>query len=127
MKQYVTYAKMPKVEMLNIVRELNLEHGFVQDTIQLNFDINGKLLRYDNDFEDPYYRCVKKISKVKIKSEQILPIQSSNFELKSTKIDGPRDGLSQLQKVFLESKDNTIQKKMVLKTNEIVKHIQEIE
>lgn len=32
MKQYVTYAKMPKVEMLNIVRELNLEHGFVQDT-----------------------------------------------------------------------------------------------
>jgi hypothetical protein len=127
MKQYVKYAKMPKIEMLNFIRELNLEYNFAQESIQSNFDMSGKLPRYENDLEAPCYGCTEKISKVKISSEQTAPIQLINFESKPIKVNELRDGLSQLQKKFLESKNIIAQKKIVLEMNEIVKQIQEIE
>ncbi len=126
MKQYVQYAKMPKIEMQNIVRELNIKHDLAQENIQSNFDINGKLPRYENDIEAPCYGCTEKISKVQLDSKQSIPITRTVLEPKPTQITELRDSLSDLQKQFLESRNVIAQKKMVFEMNEIIKRIQEL-
>lgn len=127
MKQYVQYAKMPKVEMQNIVRELNVKHNLADDKIQSYFDINGKLPRYDDDLESPCYGCDAKISKVQISSEQSVPVKRIVFEQKPTKINDLRESLSELQSDFLESRDVIAQKKMVFEMNNLIKNIQELQ
>jgi hypothetical protein len=127
MKQYVQFAKMPKIEMQNIVRDLNIKHNLAQEDIQSNFDINGKLPRYENDIEAPCYGCTAKISKVQIDSKQSVPITRTVFEPKPTQISDLKDSLSDLQSQFLESKNIIAQKKMVFEMNEIIKRIQELQ
>ncbi|WP_297593832.1 hypothetical protein [Nitrosopumilus sp.] len=124
MKQYVQFAKMSKIEMQNIVRELNIKHNLAQEDIQSNFDINGKLPRYENDLEAPCYGCTAKISKVQIDSNQSVPITRIVYEPKPTQITELQDSLSDLQKQFLESRNIVAQKKMVFEMNEIIKQIQ---
>ena len=126
MKQYVQYAKMPKVEMQNIVRELNVKHNLADAKIQSYFDINGKLPRYDDDLDSPCYGCDAKISKVQISSEQSVPIKRITFEQKPTKVNDLRESLSELQSKFLESRDVVAQKKMVFEMNNLIKNIQEL-
>ena len=126
MKQYVQYAKMPKVEMQNIVRELNVKHNLADAKIQSYFDINGKLPRYDNDLESPCYGCDEKISKLQINSEQSIPIKRVVLEQKPTKINDLRNSLSELQSDFLESRDIIAQKKMVFEMNNLIRDIQEL-
>ena len=126
MKQYVQYAKMPKVEMQNIVRELNVKHNLADAKIQSYFDINGKLPRYDDDLDSPCYGCDAKISKVQISSEQSVPIKRITFEQKPTKVNDLRESLSELQSEFLESRDVMAQKKMVFEMNNLIKNIQEL-
>lgn len=127
MKQYVQFAKMPKIEMQNIVKELNIKHNLAQKDIQSNFDINGKLPRYENDLEAPCYGCTAKISKVKLDSGQSVPITRTVLEPKPTEITELKDSLSDLQNQFLESKNIIAQKKMVFEMNEILKRIQILE
>jgi hypothetical protein len=127
MKQYVQFAKMPKIEMQNIVRELNIKHNLAEKDIQSNFDIHGKLPRYENDIEAPCYGCTVKISKVKTDSDQPVPITRAVFEPKPTQITELKDSLSDLQKQFLESRNVMAQKKMVFEMNEIIKQIQTLE
>ncbi|MCV0409249.1 MAG: hypothetical protein K5783_00185 [Nitrosopumilus sp.] len=127
MKQYIQFAKMPKIEMQNIVRDLNIKHNLAQEDIQSNFDVNGKLPRYENDIEAPCYGCTAKISKVQIDSKQSVPITRTVFEPKPTQISDLKDSLSDLQSQFLESKNIIAQKKMVFEMNEIIKRIQELQ
>jgi len=124
MKQYVQFAKMPKIEMQNIVRDLNIKHNLAQEDMQSYFDINGKLPRYENDLEAPCYGCTAKISKVQIDSEQSIPITRTVFESKPTQITELKDSLSDIQKQFLESKNIIDQKKMVFEMNKIIEQIQ---
>ena len=127
MKQYVQYAKMPKIEMQNIVQELNIKHNLAQNDIQSNFDVHGKLPRYENDLESPCYGCTEKISKIQIDSGQSIPITRISYEQKPAQITDLRDSLSDLQNQFLATKNVIEQKKMVFEMNEIVKRIQELE
>jgi len=126
MKQYVKFAKMPKIEMLNLLRDLNLKHGFAQEETQSNFDIDGKLPRYENDLEAPCYGCTAKITKVQVGLDQTVPIKYKTFEPKPTKAEDLQSVLSNLQKTFLESKDVTAQMKVVSEMNEIVRQIHEL-
>lgn len=126
MKKYVEFAKMPKIEMQNIVRELNIKHGFAESDIQSNFDVNGKLPRYENDLESPCYGCTEKISKLHIDSEQSVPIQRISLEQKPTKVSELRESLSEIQNRFLQSKNVIEQKIMVFEMNKIVKSIQDL-
>lgn len=126
MKQYVHYAKMSKIEMLNVIRDINIKHNLAQEEIQSNFDINGSLPRYENDLESPCYGCTEKISKIQVSSEQSVPVQIKSFEKPLTKIDGLRDSLSELQKAFVESKDMIAQKKMIFEMNNLVNQIKEL-
>jgi len=127
MKQYVKYAKMSKIEMLNVIRDLNIKHNFAQVNIQSNFDINGKLPRYENDLEAPCYGCTEKISKIQVNSEQTVPVQMTTFVKTPTKISELRDTLSELQKAFVASKDVIAQKKIVFEMNNVVSQIKELE
>ncbi|MDH3279225.1 MAG: hypothetical protein OEM17_03540 [Nitrosopumilus sp.] len=127
MKQYVQFAKMPKIEMQNIVRDLNIKHNLAQENMQSYFDINGKLPRYENDLEAPCYGCTAKISKVQINSEQSVPITRTVFEPKPTRINELKDSLSDIQKQFLESRNIIDQKKMVFEMNKIIEQIQILE
>ena len=124
MKQYVQFAKMPKVEMQNIVKELNIKHNLAQKETQAYFDQNGKLPRYDNDMDAPCYSCDAKISKVKINSKQSVPITRVVSESQPTPITDLKDSLSELQHKFLESKNVIEQKKMLFEMNQLVKQIQ---
>jgi hypothetical protein len=126
MKQYVHFAKMSKIEMLNVIRDLNIKHNLAQEEIQSNFDINGNLPRYENDFEAPCYGCTEKISKIQVSSGQSIPVQIKSFEKPITKINDLRDSLSELQKAFVESKDVIAQKKMVFEMNNLVNQIKEL-
>lgn len=126
MKQYVKFAKMPKVEMQNIVRELNIKHNLAQKDIQSNFDINGKLPRFENDVEAPCYGCTAKISNVKLDSSQSVPITRTVIVPKSTSATDLKDSLSDLQKQFLESRNIIEQKKILFEMNGIVKQIQDL-
>jgi len=126
MKQYVHYAKMSKIEMLNVIKDLNIKHNLAHEDIQSNFDINGKLPRYDNDLEAPCYGCTAKISKIQVSSEQSVPAQIKSFEKSPTKINDLQDTLSELQKAFVESKDVIAQKKMVFEMNDLVNQIKEL-
>lgn len=125
MKQYVNYAKMSKIEMLNVIRNLNIKHNLAQEEIQSNFDINGNLPRYENDFAAPCYGCTEKISKIQVGSESI-PVQIKTFEKPVTKTDNLRNSLSELQKAFVESKDIIAQKKMIFEMNNLVSQIKEL-
>jgi hypothetical protein len=127
MKEYVHYAKMSKIEMLNVITDLNIKHNFAQKEIQSNFDINGKLPRYENDLEAPCYGCTEKISQIQVNSEQSVPAQIVSFEKPPTKISNLRDTLSELQKAFVESKDVIAQKKMVFEMNNVVSQIKDLE
>lgn len=126
MKQYVHYAKMSKIEMLNVIRDLNIKHNLAQEEIQSNFDINGKLPRYENDLEAPCYGCTDKIRKIQVSSEQSVPVQIKSFEQQPTKISNLRNTLSELQKAFVESKDVIEQKKIVFEMNNVVSQIKEL-
>ena len=118
---------MPKVEMQSIVLELNIKHNLAQKDIQSNFDINGKLPRFENDTEAPCYGCTAKISKVQIDSDHSVPITRTVLEAKPTQVAGLKDSLSDLQKTFLESRNVIEQKKILFEMNGIVKQIQDLE
>ena len=47
-QEYVKYASMTRVEMINLNQELNIKYGFADFDIQNDFDKFGKLLRIDS-------------------------------------------------------------------------------
>ena len=126
MKQYVKYANMPKIEMQNIIKELNVKHNLAQVDIQSYFDANGKLPRYENDLESPCYGCDAKISKLQINADQSIPITRIGITEKPSHAQDLRNSLSELQKAFLKSKDVIEQKKIVSEMNTVVKQLQNL-
>ena len=56
--EYIKYASMTRVEMVKIVQDLNVKHGFADQQMQKIFDEYGKLPRYEDDLnESVCYGC----------------------------------------------------------------------
>lgn len=127
MKEYSKYAQMPKIEMLNVIKDLNVKHGFTDKETQAYFDANGKLPRFENDANSPCYGCESYISKVKMSNTEIIPTTAEKIKpiLQSEKITSLKDRLTTLQKDFVSSKDIIQQKTIAYEMNSIVKQIQE--
>jgi len=127
MKEYSKYAQMPKIEMLNVIKDLNVKHGFTDKETQAYFDANGKLPRFENDANSPCYGCESYISKVKMSNTEIIPTTAEKIKpiLQSEKITSLKEKLSTLQKNFVSSKDIIQQKTIAYEMNNIVKQIQE--
>ncbi|MGQ0375933.1 MAG: hypothetical protein ACT4OW_00300 [Nitrososphaerota archaeon] len=56
--EYIKYASLTRVEMVKLVQNLNIKHGFADERIQKIFDEYGKLVRYENDKDESVcYGC----------------------------------------------------------------------
>jgi len=56
--EYIKYASLTRVQMVKIVQDLNVKHGFADQRIQKIFDEYGKLVRYENDKDEAVcYGC----------------------------------------------------------------------
>ena len=49
-KEYTKYASMTRVEMIKLNQELNVKHGFADESVQKDFDKFGKLPRLENNY-----------------------------------------------------------------------------
>ena len=128
-REYYKYASMPRLEMISYIQELNLKYGFANETIQENFDANGKLPRFEDDNDAPCYGCestrttkavdstTKKSSKVTVVNAKIDP----NSEIKYL-----QDQLSKTREKFLKSSDFEEKKSLINSLNETVKKIQNL-
>jgi len=127
MKEYSKYARMPKIEMQNVIKDLNVKHGFSDSQTQSYFDANGKLPRFEDDTSSPCYGCEASISKVKIGDTEIIPINAEKIKpiSQSEQFVSLKDKLSELQKDFVNSKDIIKQKTIAHEMNSVVKQIQE--
>ncbi|EGG42468.1 Hypothetical protein Nlim_0649 [Candidatus Nitrosarchaeum limnium SFB1] len=127
MKEYTTYATMPKIEMLNVIKDLNIKHSFTDKNTQSYFDANGKLPRFEDDLNSPCYGCEASISKIKASNKQIIPISIEKTKpiTQSEQITSLKNKLSALQKDFVNSKDIIKQKITAYEMNSVVKQIQE--
>lgn len=127
MKEYSKYAKMTKVEMLNVIKDLNIKHNFTDKKTQSYFDVNGKLPRVEDDLNAPCYNCEATITKVKTTSSVISPVTAEKLKpiSQSDQIINLKNKLSEIQKDFVNSKNIIEQKKMVHDMNNILKQIQE--
>lgn len=127
MKEYSKYAKMSKIEMLNVIKELNIKHDFTNKETQSYFDPNGKLPRFEDDHNAPCYGCNSKITKALISPTVNVPITAEKIKpiKQSEQITNLNEKLSALQMNFVNSKDIIKQKMIVNEMNEIIKQIQE--
>jgi len=129
MKEYSKYAQMPKIEMQNVIKDLNVKHGFTNSETQSYFDANGKLPRFEDDSNSPCYGCDSNITKVKMMDNGIVPIIAEKTKPISqpAHITSLKDKLSALQKDFVSSKDIIKQKTIAYEMNNVVKQIQEFD
>jgi hypothetical protein len=127
MKEYSRYAKMTKIEMLNVIKDLNIKHTFTDKKTQSYFDANGKLPRVENDLNAPCYNCEANITKVKVTATETSLITTEKLKpiSQSDQIVNLKNKLSEIQKDFVNSKNIIEQKKMVHDMNNILKQIQE--
>ena len=127
MKEYAKYAQMSKIEMLNVIKDLNVKHGFTDSETQSYFDANGKLPRFEDDSNSPCYGCDSNISKVKMPDAVIVPITAEKIKPISqpVQITSLKNKLSALQNDFVNSKDIIKQKTIAYEMNNVVKQIQE--
>jgi len=54
---YFDAAATTRAEIIQVNEDLNIKYGFAVQTIQDNFDANGKLPRFENDDNAPCYGC----------------------------------------------------------------------
>ncbi|MCE9653512.1 MAG: hypothetical protein K8Q89_10760 [Nitrosarchaeum sp.] len=127
MKEYSKYAQMPKIEMQNVIKDLNVKHGFTDSQTQSYFDANGKLPRFEDDTISPCYGCEASISKIKNSDAEIIQITAEKIKpiSQSNQFVSLKDKLSELQKDFVNSKDIIKQKTIAYEMNRVVKQIQE--
>jgi len=56
--EYIKYASMTRVQMVKLVQDLNVKHGFADERMQKIFDEYGKLPRYETDEDEAVcYGC----------------------------------------------------------------------
>lgn len=56
--EYIKYASLTRIQMVKLVQDLNVKHGFADQRIQKIFDEYGKLVRYENDKDEAVcYGC----------------------------------------------------------------------
>jgi len=119
---------MSRVEMISVIKNLNIKHGFADKDIQTYFDADAKLPRFEDDLKAPCYGCASSISKIKLDTAEtkIVPVEKPVESLKMSQIKILKEKLTNIQKEFLDSKDRAKQKMMVQEMNDVIKQIQDL-
>ena len=97
--EYIKYASLTRVEMVNLVQDLNVKHGFADPRVQNIFDEYGKLVRYETDKDEAVcYGCeyidagalLAKANPDSVEST-ITFVSAETKEKPNVKIESPRD------------------------------------
>jgi hypothetical protein len=128
MTEYNKYAKMSRVEMVSVIKNLNIKHNFADKDIQTNFDADAKLPRFEDDLKAPCYGCKSNISNVKLDTAKtkIVTVEKPVESLKTNQMKILKEKLTNIQKEFLGSTDRAKQKMMVQEMNNVIKQIQDL-
>ena len=130
-REYFKYASMPRVDMINYLGELNVKYGFAEEDIQSNFDVNGKLPRFEDDKDAPCYGCenLASTSYSNSQSDDNNKDASVNINVEfdpKAEINFLQSQLSELRQEFLDATDLDKKKSLVNSLNDTVKKIQEL-
>lgn len=117
-KEYYKYASMTRVEMVNLIEDFNVQHGFAKQNVQEYFDAYGKLPRYEDDADAPCYGCENQ-------HDKNTNTQTSFNDNKNT-LQGLKDRLSELRAEFFDEKQTEQKMQLVNSMNEVVKQIQKL-
>ena len=97
--EYIKYASLTRVEMVNLVQDLNVKHGFADPRVQNIFDEYGKLVRYETDKDEAvcygceYIDAGALLAKANPDSAEstITFVSAETKEKPNVKIESPRD------------------------------------
>ena len=97
--EYIKYASLTRVEMVNLVQDLNVKHGFADPRVQNIFDEYGKLVRYETDKDEAvcygceYIDAGALLAKANPDSQEstITFVSAEIKEKPDVKIESPRD------------------------------------
>jgi len=133
--EYIKYASLTRVEMVKLVQDLNIKHGFADKRIQKIFDEYGKLPRFENDEDEAvcygcdYINAEELLAKANPDSQEST-IKFVSAEIKKNpdvKIESPRDAAIKR----LEDKLDTLSEQLAAESDpktqqDLVKSIEKI-
>jgi len=138
--EYTKYASMTRDQMVNLVQNLNVKHGFADKRVQQIFDEYGKLPRYENDADTAVcYGCehINAEELIKEANDQTSDTPKSTIRFVSAevikenaqvKIESPtditikrlEDNVNNLAKQLAEERDLKKQKELIESINQLV-------
>jgi hypothetical protein len=134
--EYIKYASLTRVEMVKLVQDLNVKHGFADQRMQKIFDEYGKLVRYENDKDEAvcygceYIDADALLAKANPDSaESTITFVSAEIKEKpDNKIESPRDAtvkkleakLDSLSEQLAAESDPKVQQELVKSIERIV-------
>lgn len=134
--EYNKYASLTRVEMVKLVQDLNVKHGFADQRMQNIFDEYGKLVRYENDKDEAvcygceYIDADALLAKANPDSaESTITFVSAEIQKNpDVKIESPRDAtvkkleakLDSLSKQLASESDPKVQQELVKSIERIV-------
>jgi hypothetical protein len=141
--EYIKYASLTRVEMVNLVQNLNVKHGFADERIQNIFDEYGKLVRYENDKDEAvcygceYIDAAALLAKANPDSaESKITFVSTEIQKNTDiKIENPRDAtikrleekLDALSEQLASESDPKVQQNLVKSIDRIVSLLDKLE
>jgi len=137
--EYIRYASMSRVQMVDLVNNLNVKHGFTDKRVQEIFDEYGKLPRYENDGDDAvcygceYINAEELIKQANSDDDSDTPKSTIKFvsaeikEAQEVKIESPRDATIKI----LEERVDSLSEQLVAesdpkKQQEIIQSIERL-
>jgi len=133
--EYIKYASLTRVEMVNLVQSLNVKHGFADERMQKIFDEYGKLPRFENDEDEAvcygceYINAEELLAKANPGSQEstITFVSSEIKKNPDVKIESPRNAAIKR----LEDKIDTLSEQLAAESDpkaqqDLVKSIEKI-
>src|SRR3989344_2518920 len=134
--EYIKYASLTRVEMVNLVQDLNVKHGFADPRVQNIFDEYGKLMRYETDKDEAvcygceYIDAGALLAKANPDSQEstITFVSAEIKEKHDVKIESPRDAtvkrledkLDSLSEQLAAESDPKVQQELAKSIEQIV-------
>lgn len=138
-QEYYKYVSMPKIEMINVIQDLNVQHKFSDSSMQSYFDAYGQLPRFEDDSQAPCYGC-QKYQEIRDNTYDSEEIPKTNFESKAeshvnqqepdnskTEIRDLKERLSDLRGEFVKSANLDNQKSLINSMNNVIKKMQQLQ
>lgn len=132
-QEYYKYVSMPKIEMINVIQDLNVQHKFTDSSKQSYFDAYGKLPRFEEETQTPCYSC-QKYEEIRDKSYDPEGLPKMNFESSIVQDEQPdknteeinnlKTRLSDLRAEFVSSTNLDEQKSLISSMNSVIKQMQ---